>query len=118
MKFIDSTKGTWIKGRGYEKRVLFSESDLQCKGTLAQALRIRPGEEVGNHHHEKQFEVFCFTSGRGIFIVSGERVKVAAGDVLLVEPGDVHAIVNDSEEDLLYVAFKTNYVKDDLFWEK
>lgn len=39
------------------------------------------------------------------------------GDVLVIEPGDKHTVVNDTSEEYLYLAFKFKYSSDDFYWE-
>lgn len=82
-----------------------------------QEIKIKAGEMGKAHHHKIQTEIFYFLTDNGYWIINGERKRFKIGDVLVIEPGDRHTIVNESSKDYLYLAFKFKYSPDDLFWE-
>lgn len=51
MKYIPKSDDGWIEGRGYKKRILLTDSDLHCAGTLVRLVTIEPHTEVPPHHH-------------------------------------------------------------------
>ncbi len=57
-----------------------------------------PGERThgaeGRHVHGDH-EVFCIMQGRGVIEIEGRSEPIAAGDVLVIEPGEDHHIVGD-----------------------
>ena len=61
-------------------------------------LRFLPGQELGTHYHEQVEETFYFTRGTPLVIVNGEEHRVRVGDAFRMHPGDVHNIVNDTDE--------------------
>ncbi len=64
---------------------------------------LKPGDKVSEHKHEKEFEVMYCIRGLAYFRVNGEKISVAQGNLISVEPGDIHAIVDIPEEtELLY----------------
>lgn len=64
---------------------------------------LKPGDKVSEHRHEKEFEVMYCIRGLAYFIVNGKKVSIRQGDLISVEPGDLHAIVDIPEEtELLY----------------
>ena len=42
------------------------------------------------HAHDTMFEIYLVRSGSATAIVADEAVELRAGDVLVVEPGEVH----------------------------
>jgi mannose-6-phosphate isomerase-like protein (cupin superfamily) len=71
---------------------------------LYSMIRLAPGASIGYHVHENETEIFHFLSGSGSVDDNGERVKVAAGDTLSTPSGFGHAVENDGDEDLLFLA--------------
>jgi NAD(P)H-hydrate epimerase len=59
-------------------------------------LRLKPGDALGHHYHERIEETFYFPVGGPLMIVNGENLRVRAGDAIRLEPGDTHEIVNDT----------------------
>lgn len=90
---------------------------MKHKGALVQKLRIKPGEKAESHHHKKQTEIFYFLNNNGYWFINEEKVEVDVDDVLVVEPGDRHMAVNETNEDFLYMAFKLDYDEKDFFWD-
>jgi len=117
MKIIKSEEREWSQKEGYSKKIYLTGDDLNCKGALVQKLKIKPGEKAGLHHHKKQTEIFYFLNDVGYWMINGKKVIVEADDVLVIEPGDKHIAVNESDQDFLYMAFKMNYQEDDIVWD-
>jgi len=49
--------------------------------------------------------------------VNDEQIKPKVGDCLVIEPMDKHTVINESEKDYIYLAFKINYTENDLYWD-
>lgn len=116
MKKTNIENGEWQKGEGYYKRVFFDPTDMKQDGVQLQQIKISPNQIAENHYHENQTEVFYFLNNHGYFVVNGEKVIIKTGDILMIEPRDEHKVVNNSEKDFLYLAFKSNYSNDDIYW--
>ena len=118
MKHIKSDSVKWDDREGYSKKIFFTEERLSHKGLRVQQLKIKPGETAKSHYHKKQTAVFYFLNNNGYFVVNGEKVNLGVGDLLVIEPMDKHEIINNTNEDFLYLAFKFDYEEGDSFWEK
>jgi quercetin dioxygenase-like cupin family protein len=55
------------------------------------------------HHHEEMYEIYLVARGESTAMVNGEAVALQAGDLLVVEPGEVHTFVASSEDYLHFV---------------
>ena len=118
MKIIKQNSKDWEEKRGYSKKIFLTPEDLDSPTNLVQEIKIKPGEECAEHYHKKQTEVFYFLNANGYWIINGVEQRFEKGDVLVIEPHDKHKIINDTQEDYLYIAFKVNYVDDaDSYWE-
>lgn len=50
------------------------------------------------HTHDEMFELYLVAHGSSIAVVDGRTVALAAGDVLVVEPGEQHTFTASSDE--------------------
>lgn len=117
MKIIKTEDKEWQQKTGYSKRIFVTGKDVSQPGLLVQELRVRPGETAKAHYHKEQTEIFYFLNDNGYFIVNGEKIPVTLGMILIIKPNDAHEVVNDSDKDFLYLAFKVKYAENDSFWE-
>lgn len=115
MKHIQGSTAEWTHKPGYSKKVLATPEVLKAPGLLVQELSIAPGQVAESHYHKQQVEIFYFLNTAGEFWVNGEKIPLAVGDVLIVEPNDKHEVRNTSSEPYRYVAFKYNWVENDYF---
>jgi mannose-6-phosphate isomerase-like protein (cupin superfamily) len=76
-------------------------------------IRFLPGEQLGAHKHNQVEETFYFSSGTGTFVADGLEYDIEPGDAFRVEPGEVHNVINNSEEPLDGVFIKHVYRPDD-----
>ena len=68
-------------------------------------VRLRPGREANEYHtHRVEEEFFYILSGRGTALIDGKRCAIGAGDFMgFTTPSVAHLILNDSEDDLVYL---------------
>ncbi|MDL2273124.1 cupin domain-containing protein [Oscillospiraceae bacterium OttesenSCG-928-G22] len=62
------------------------------------------GTSIGLHKHEGDFEIYHIISGTATYSDNGEEVTLLPGDTSICPSGSSHAIRNDGEEDLVYIA--------------
>ena len=116
MKTIHSEGDDWQAGRGYRKRRLLSADELRQPGALLQVVVVPPGSHIPPHSHATSVEVYVVRRGVCELVVNGARREMRPGDVLLMEPGDVHALTNRGEEGFELLVFKTNASGADIQW--
>lgn len=117
MKIVRSADKGWQDKDGYSKKIFLDEDDLHHPGSLVQEIKIKAGESAKPHHHKVQTEIFYFLTENGYWIINGQQMDFRIGDVLVIEPGDKHAVINDSAQDYIYLAFKIKYEPNDLYWD-
>ena len=96
----------WIKKEGYDTRLIANAKDLNCPGNEVQMVRFYKGKYA--HYHKVKTELFYFTSGKGKVIMDGKEKELTAGTKLLVAPGVHHEFINEGDEVLESIMFKTN----------
>lgn len=55
------------------------------------------------HYHSQMYEVYLVAQGQSAAVVDGQKIELKAGDILVVEPGEVHTFVNSTEDYLHFV---------------
>jgi quercetin dioxygenase-like cupin family protein len=58
--------------------------------------RFPPGESCGQHSHMDMWEFFLIEEGELNFRIDGQTHQLKAGDSLLIAPGEVHAVSNQT----------------------
>jgi len=64
------------------------------------------------HYHQAMCEVYLIAQGTSVALVGGREVPLAAGDILVVEPGEVHTFLSSSENYFHFV-IQTPFVAGD-----
>ena len=116
MKHIANESQTREENEWYSKQVLATEKEIGYKWMKVQTVKIPPGEVAEAHIHKIQTEVFYFLTDNWYRIVNDQRIQPKVGDVLIIEPNDVHTVGNDTEEDYVYLCFKTDYTDQSDFY--
>jgi mannose-6-phosphate isomerase-like protein (cupin superfamily) len=70
------------------------------------------------HLHTRITELYLVARGTSSVHVEGERVQLAAGDVLIVEPGEAHTLVSSSDDYLHFVLHAPGLAGQDAECEK
>jgi uncharacterized cupin superfamily protein len=66
--------------------------------------RLAPGQASTKHRHHEQEELYVLLEGSGRVRIDGEEpLTLAPLDTLLVEPGSVRQLFNDTEADQLWL---------------
>ena len=77
---------------------------LESKTMGARLWRLAPGQASTKHRHARQEELYLLLEGSGrVRVDDGEPLTLAPLDTLLVEPGSVRQLFNDTEADQLWL---------------
>jgi mannose-6-phosphate isomerase-like protein (cupin superfamily) len=88
-------------GRGTLKLFHMLEKDeLSGKGRLCAREIIAPGNSVGFHRHEGDFELYYILEGEGLINDNGFETTIRKGDVVHTGHGESHSIENVGDKDL------------------
>lgn len=69
------------------------------------------------HFHKKMHEVYLIASGTSTAVVNGKETHLMRGDILVIEPGEIHTFVENST-DYLHFVVHCPFVKDDKYLVK
>jgi len=93
-----------------DRYVVKDNTDL--KNLVVSSTNLNPGKQTTGHFHTGQEEVYIFVKGMGRMLLGtqdadnltiNEDFAVKQGDVVLIEDGKFHRVVNDSEDELYFV---------------
>ena len=68
-----------------------------------------PGEIADAHAHSDMAEVFLVRSGQGIMCINRMEYPLLPRTCILVEPNEVHAIENTSQDELVLTYFGVQF---------
>ena len=88
---------------------IVSKEEMNGHGRLYARITLKPGCSIGFHEHIGDTEPYFILDGKGIFVDNdGSRTEVGPGDVCCIEVGQGHAIENNSDDDLVFMALIYN----------
>lgn len=100
--------------------MIYLESDSSAKGWFAGPWNSKLDISVGYanqginelHLHNKMNEVYLVARGGSVAIVNDKEIKLKAGDMLVVEPGEKHTFTSNSP-DYFHFVIHTPFIKND-----
>ncbi|MCR4672109.1 MAG: cupin domain-containing protein [Lachnospiraceae bacterium] len=101
-----------MNAQGGEGHVTFYDfllpEDAPGHGRVFSKLVIEPGNSIGYHRHEGEFEAIYVISGEATVNDNGEEIVLHPGDMHMCKNGDSHGTRNNGEEQLVLVALIMN----------
>jgi quercetin dioxygenase-like cupin family protein len=88
---------------GRDRVDLVTEELFGTTALKADRITYHPGDTAAPHYHRDCQHVFFVLEGRGVLHVDGQRHDLAAGDVALVEPDEVHHFENPYEGTFAFI---------------
>ena len=81
---------------------------------LTQNRPVTTEQEWGLHIHSTHYEVLVFIRGNGDFWIEGRRKKLEYGDIVLVNPREIHRIflLDNSEYERIVIHVSDSMLKD------
>ncbi len=76
---------------------------LEASSLGARLWRLRPGQASTKHRHRNEEELYVLLEGRGRIRVDGEVHELGPLDALVVDPGTVRQVFNDTDGDALWL---------------
>lgn len=79
------------------------KDNTMLNNLVVSSTNLKPGKSTSGHKHPGQEEVYHFVKGSGVMKIDDEVFPVQEGDVILVEDGKFHQVINDSEKSFYFV---------------
>ena len=116
MKHNNINNLNWKERFTYLKDIPFDEKDLNCSGSKFQIVKFKPNTFIKPHYHKKTTEIFYIREGNAVLKLNNKEFKCKKDDFFLCEPNDVHEFINNTNQDLIVLIFKTNEEENDIYW--
>ena len=85
-------------------RTFLKNEDAAGTGRQFAVLTLKPGESLGYHDHEGEFEVYYILKGKAKVIEDGSEAILTEGDAEQCKSGSSHSIENVGEDILEFLA--------------
>lgn len=116
MKAVKLNNVQFEKRLDHEKAVIFTDDDFG-NNTRVQLVRLAPGIHIKPHVHKVRSEVLQVIVGTGDVMVNGSVQASKPGEFVLIQPNDVHEIINRGDDNLVVAVFRINDPGDsDMIW--
>ncbi|HET9693350.1 MAG TPA: cupin domain-containing protein, partial [Steroidobacteraceae bacterium] len=111
LNLADAPTHTGAHGEHFAYSMSELASALDSRAIGANVTRVPPGKAAFPfHHHHANEEHFFVLSGRGVLRVGERTYPVQPHDYIVHPPGGpetAHQLINDGDEDLVYLALST-----------
>ena len=107
-------KGSMGQERIYKSANCFQPTDAdpirsvvsESPQAVIVAWHVKPGQRIAAHVHPSGQDTWTILAGQGQYQVAatGEKRPIVAGDIVVASPGEVHGVVNDGSEPLLFIS--------------
>lgn len=64
------------------------------------------------HHHAQMYEIYLVASGTSTAVIAQRTIQLQAGDMLVVEPGEMHTF-SQSSEDYFHFVIQAPFIPGD-----
>ena len=86
------------------RRQFLMPGDAYGAGRLFAVFTLNPGDSIGYHQHQGEFEVYYILKGQGKVTDNGDTYILEEGDMMQCGDGDSHSIEAVGEEPLEFLA--------------
>jgi len=83
--------------------------------TVSQTV-LHPGQSTKGHSHDGLDEVYIFISGQGWIELDGEKMRISAGDMVLISGGTFHRVfqgIDIPNKDLIFTCIFQQYTREE-----
>lgn len=100
MKIIKVRGAVEFKAEKLNKVSLFDTDRFFCD-----VYCLQPGQSQKTHAHEGSDKIYYVLEGEGRFTVGAEEKVLRADDITIAPAGEVHGVVNHSQDKLVVLVF-------------
>ncbi|MFW6110508.1 MAG: cupin domain-containing protein [Thermoproteota archaeon] len=116
MRNVKTEEKEWLQRKGYSKKVLLSSEEIKPEGHVVQMVKSRGHTQIAPHFHKETTEIYHILQGSATLLIGEREFQAEPRETYLCEPGEIHGVINDTNEDFLILVFKINTKENDLYW--
>ena len=99
------TKENMFGGHGIlQFQDIFEKEQLGGRITTCAVVTMMPGDDLGEHAHTENGEIYYMLEGVGTVIDDGVEYKLKPGDAQFCADGHTHGMRNDTAAPIMYLA--------------
>lgn len=99
-----------LGGKGtVEMKHIFRADELKAKTRIYCEITVPPHSSVGAHTHDNEEEVYYISKGIATVDDNGKEKTLNTGDAMYTCNGDYHAIANNTDEEMQFIALVVVY---------
>jgi len=83
--------------------ILIDKNSIGAENMAVGLGKFKSGQKCAPHKHNDSEEAYYILKGKGVVKVNEEKYEVSEGNVVFVPKGFTHQIMNDGEEDLVFI---------------
>lgn len=92
-------------GKGkIECRNFLTVADAAGSGRRFSINTVQPGDSLGYHSHNGEFEIYLVLKGTAKIVDDGEEYLLHEGDMMQCKSGHSHSIANETDEIMEFLA--------------
>jgi mannose-6-phosphate isomerase-like protein (cupin superfamily) len=100
MKVVNVKDQVQFKSEKMNKVSLFDSDRFFCD-----VYCLEPGQVQKVHAHEGSDKIYYLLEGKGRITVGTEEKELAAGEITMAPSGEIHGVVNHTQEPLVILVF-------------
>jgi len=100
MKVVTVKDQVAFKSEKMNKVSLFDSDHFFCD-----VYCLEPGQAQKVHAHEGSDKIYYVLEGKGRITIGAEEKEVQAGEITMAPSGEVHGVVNPTQEPLVMLVF-------------
>lgn len=105
MEFIKSESVKVFENPGVKSHQLLNPGNSASERITITRVLVDPGSEQPRHTHENSEQIWIAVRGKGTLLLGDSSEKnISEGDVVRFADGDVHGLINKSDEVFEYIS--------------
>jgi quercetin dioxygenase-like cupin family protein len=105
MEFISAHEIKELSNPGVVSRQLLNPENSASTRVTITEVHLEVGASQPRHTHEASEQIWYATKGSGTLLLADDKTKpFRAGDVVRFADRDVHGLLNDGDEEFIYVS--------------
>lgn len=108
MEFINSSEIKKLSNPGVVSRQLLNPENSESTRVTITEVHLEAGANQPRHTHERSEQIWYAIKGSGKLLLENDTVMAFhKGDVVRFSDGDVHGLLNDGQEEFIYISVTT-----------
>lgn len=108
MEYISKNEIISLSNIGVVSRQLLNPDNSESNRVTITEVHLEPLAEQSRHSHEISEQIWYAIKGTGLLLLSNnEEKEFSEGDVVRFVEGDIHGLLNNSDEEFVYISVTT-----------